>query len=168
MRVLGVDPGLEATGYGVIERVDTGDVRLLEAGVIRTETRIPLAERLATISREVRQLIADVHPAVLVLEELWSAYKHPRTAILMGHARGVICLAAAEAGLSVVGYAPARIKQSVAGSGRASKDQIGRMVSLKLGLAEVPRPDDVTDALAVALTHCEMHRRLTSMKVAKP
>jgi crossover junction endodeoxyribonuclease RuvC len=168
MRVLGVDPGLEATGYGVIERTDTGDVRLLEAGVIRTETRIPLAERLVTISREIRQVIADLRPAVLVLEELYSAYKHPRTAIVMGHARGVICLAAAEAGLPVVGYAPARIKQAVVGSGRASKDQVGRMVTLKLGLTQVPEPDDVTDALAVALTHCEMGRRLASVKVGEP
>jgi len=159
MRILGVDPGLEGTGYGLIEVTDAGGVKLVEAGVICTKVRLPLAERLLQISRELRQVIAEFQPEVVALEDLYSAYAHPRTAILMGHARGVVCLAAAEAGLTVAGYPPARIKQSLVGSGRASKEQVGRMVALRLGLAEVPKPDHVTDALAAALTHCEMSRR---------
>ena len=159
MRVLGVDPGLEGTGYGVIELESTGEVRLLEAGVIRTKPRQPLPARLLEISRELRQLLDEFHPDALALEDLYSAYAHPRTAILMGHARGVVCLAAAEAGVAVSNYPPARVKQSLVGSGRASKEQIGRMVALRLGLAEVPRPDHVADALAIALTHCQMSKR---------
>lgn len=157
--MLGVDPGLEGTGYGVIELESTGEVRLLEAGVIRTKPRQPLPARLLEISRELRQLLDEFHPDALALEDLYSAYAHPRTAILMGHARGVVCLAAAEAGVAVSNYPPARVKQSLVGSGRASKEQIGRMVALRLGLAEVPRPDHVADALAIALTHCQMSKR---------
>jgi len=167
MRVLGVDPGLEGTGYGIIEVTGTGSVALVEAGVVRTEVRRPLAHRLLEISRELRQVIAEFHPDVLALEDLYSAYAHPRTAILMGHARGVVCLAAAEAGLEVIGYAPARIKQSLVGTGRASKEQVGRMVALKLGLTDVPKPDHVTDALAAALAHYEMTARPPAAKVQR-
>lgn len=159
MRVLGVDPGLAGTGYGVIELNSTGDAKLLEAGVIHTKARRPLTTRLLEIAGELRHLLEEFHPDVLALEDLYSAYAHPRTAILMGHARGVVCLVAAEAGVPVTGYPPARVKQSLVGSGRASKQQVGRMVALRLGLAEVPRPDHVADALAVALTHCEMSKR---------
>ena len=159
MRVLGVDPGLEGTGYGVIELESSGEVRLLEAGVIHTKSQQPLPARLLEISRELRQLLDEFHPDALALEDLYSAYAHPRTAILMGHARGVVCLAAAEAGVAVSNYPPARVKQSLVGSGRASKKQIGRMVALRLGLAEVPGPDHVADALAIALTHCQMSKR---------
>ena len=167
MRVLGVDPGLEATGYGIIEVARTGSAALVEAGVIRTEAGRPLPHRLLEISRALRQVIDEFHPDVLALEDLYSAYAHPRTAILMGHARGVVCLAAAEAGLEVVGYPPARIKQSLVGSGRASKEQVGRMVAMKLGLDEVPKPDHVTDALAAGLAHCQMSARPPAAKVRR-
>jgi len=156
MRVLGVDPGLEGTGYGIIERSGNGSVTLVEAGVIRTKARQPLAERLRLIAREFREILQEFHPDILALEDLYAAYAHPRTAILMGHARGVVCLAGAEAGIEVTSYPPARIKQSVVGTGRASKEQMGRMVALKLRLDDVPGPDHVADALAVALTHCTM------------
>ena len=168
MRVLGVDPGLEGTGYGIIELGSGGGPALVEAGVIRTKARRPLPRRLLEIAGELRQVIAEFQPGVVALEDLYSAYAHPRTAILMGHARGVVCLAAAEVGLDVVHYAPARVKQSLVGTGRASKEQVGRMVALKLGLGEVPKPDHVTDALAVALTHCEMSRSERAVRTSGP
>lgn len=168
MRVLGVDPGLAATGYAVIEVSGTAGVELLEAGVIHTRARRALPERLLEIGRELGKVIAEFAPEVLALEDLYSAYAHPKTAILMGHARGVVCFAAAEAGLTVHSYAPARIKQSLVGTGRASKEQVARMVALKLGLAEVPRPDHVTDALAAALTHYQMTARPDRAEVRGP
>ena len=168
MRVLGVDPGLEGTGYGVIDWNGTGGAKLLEAGVIRTKAGRPLPVRLLEIAGELRHVLEEFHPDVLALEDLYSSYAHPRTAILMGHARGVVCLAAAEAGVPVSGYPPARVKQSLVGSGRASKEQVGRMVALRLGLAEVPGPDHVADALAIALTHCHMLTPETKGKVHGP
>jgi len=168
MRVLGVDPGLEGTGYGVIDWNGSGGAKLLEAGVIRTKAGRPLAVRLLEIAGELRHVLEEFHPDVLALEDLYSSYAHPRTAILMGHARGVVCLAAAEAGVPVTGYPPARVKQSLVGSGRASKEQVGRMVALRLGLAEVPAPDHVADALAIALTHCHMLTPETKGKARGP
>ena len=168
MRVLGVDPGLEGTGYGIIELAGGGGPALVEAGVIRTKARRPLPRRLLEIAGELRQVIAEFQPDVLALEDLYSAYAHPRTAILMGHARGVVCLVAAETGLEVVPYPPARVKQSLVGTGRASKEQVGRMVALKLGLEEVPKPDHVTDALAVALAHWQMTGSPSAAEVSRP
>lgn len=168
MRVLGVDPGLEATGYAVIEVAEASGVELLEAGVIHTQARRALPERLLEIGRELRKVIAEFEPEALALEDIYSAYAHPKTAILMGHARGVVCVVAAEAGLRVHSYAPARIKQSLVGTGRASKEQVARMVALRLGLTEVPRPDHVTDALAAALAHYQMTIRPGRAEVRRP
>ena len=119
-RILGIDPGLNVTGYGVLEAA-CGRLRLCEAGVVRTKARASLTERLATLYRGVGDVIAGLKPHVMALEELYSHYARPRTAILMGHARGVICLAAAEAEIPVVHYSATQIKRILTGSGRAPK-----------------------------------------------
>jgi crossover junction endodeoxyribonuclease RuvC len=152
-RILGIDPGLNVTGYGVLEAGD-GVVRLCEAGIICGKTRGSLTGRLAEVYRGVCGVIAGLRPAVMALEELYSHYERPRTAILMGHARGVICLAAAQAGIPVVHYSATQVKKILTGSGRAPKGQVQRAIQRELGLSELPEPPDVADALAIALCHC--------------
>jgi crossover junction endodeoxyribonuclease RuvC len=152
LRILGIDPGLNITGYGVLEMVD-GRLRLCEAGVVRGKSKGSLTKRLLEIHEGVADVIATLHPDVMALEELYSHYERPRTAILMGHARGVICLAAAEAGIPVKHYAATQIKRILTGSGRASKVQMQRAIQRELALATVPDPPDVADALATALCH---------------
>lgn len=150
--ILGVDPGLNVTGYGVLE-IAGGGLTLREAGVIRGRSHGSLTERLVEMHSGMREVIAALQPAVMALEELYSHYDRPRTAILMGHARGVICLAAAQAGIAVASYAATQIKRILTGSGRAPKSQIQRAIQCELGLAQLPQPADVADALAVALCH---------------
>lgn len=153
MRILGVDPGLQRTGYGVIEQSGSA-IQLIEGGVIRSHLgKAPLDQRLLEIHREMVDVIAEYRPRVIALEQLFSHYGHPRTAILMGHARGVICLAAAQAGVPVFDYPAARIKAALTGSGRASKDQMQRMIQHALNLDDLPAPHDVADALALAICH---------------
>lgn len=152
VRVLGIDPGLNTTGYGCIE-VAGGVVRLAEAGVIRSQARGSLARRVQEIHAGLRDAIAALRPGVVALEQLYSHYERPRTAILMGHARGVICLAAAEAGIDVVHYPATQIKKVLTGNGRAPKSQMQRAIQLELKLPSLPEPADVADALAIALTH---------------
>lgn len=164
MTILGVDPGLTVTGYGAIEVLPQGR-RLVEAGIIRTDAKAPLEARLATISSGIREVIAACEPDVMVVEKVHSKYKHPRTAILMGHARGVICLAAAERGLQLESYTASQVKKATTGNGNADKQQVQRMVQQLLGLAEVPRPDDVADALALALCQADIvSRKVTVMR----
>ena len=152
MRVLGVDPGLATTGYALLDN-GAGRVRVLEAGVVRSTMRVALTRRLAEIHAGIGGVLNEFHPDVLVLEELYAHYAHPTTAILMGHARGVICLAAATARVPVVGYLPTRIKKAIVGRGHATKAQVQRMIQALLGLRQPPEPDDVADALALALAH---------------
>lgn len=153
-RILGVDPGLQVTGYAVIER-SGGRPRIVEAGVIRTaECRTTeMAPRLQLLYDGVADILRDHQPEALAVEQLFAHYQHPRTAILMGHARGVILLAAAQRDLPVVSYAATRIKKTVTGSGRASKDQVQRAIQNEFRLTQLPEPSDVADALAVALCH---------------
>ncbi len=151
-RILGIDPGLNVTGYGVLEVVG-GKLRLCEAGVVRGPSRGPLSRRLAAIHEGVAEVIASLKPTVMALEELYSHYGRPRTAILMGHARGVICLAGAQAGIPVIHYSATQVKRILTGSGRAPKSQVQRSIQRELGLAEIPEPPDVADALAIALCH---------------
>ncbi|MBI5266675.1 MAG: crossover junction endodeoxyribonuclease RuvC [candidate division Zixibacteria bacterium] len=153
MRVLGIDPGLLITGYGVLE-VGGETPRLVEAGVIRTTERNSVAERLGEISRGLEEIIREFQPEAMAIEELYSHYSHPATAIIMGHARGVVLLKAAENGLAVFPYASTRIKKSLLGNGRASKGQVQMMIRSTLGLKAVPEPPDAADALAAALCHC--------------
>ena len=157
-RVLGVDPGLNVTGYGVIELASNrgagvAGVRLIEAGVIRSRPNDSIEYRLKELFEGVREVIELHRPQSLALEQLFSHYERPRTAILMGHARGVICLAAAMADISVTHYEPTRVKRLMTGNGRAPKHQMQLAVKAQLGLSAIPEPADVADALAIALCH---------------
>ena len=151
-RILGIDPGLNVTGYGVLEPGE-GRLRLCEAGVVRGGDRGAISKRVAAIHDGVAEVIATFAPSVMAVEELYSHYARPRTAILMGHARGVICLAAAQAGIPVVHYSATQIKKILTGSGRAPKSQVQRAIQRELGLQTLPEPPDVADALAIALCH---------------
>jgi crossover junction endodeoxyribonuclease RuvC len=151
-RVLGIDPGLNTTGYGVLEHRAAGPV-IREAGVVRSRAHGSLEARLAEIYAGVCDVIRSLTPQVMAVEELYSHYERPRTAILMGHARGVICLAAAEAGIPVQHYAATQVKRLLTGSGRATKEQIQQAICRELSLAAPPEPPDVADALAIALCH---------------
>ncbi len=151
-RILGIDPGLNITGYAVIESSGK-TVRLCEAGVVRGGSGGSLTRRVADIHKGVAEVIAELKPTAMAVEELYSHYDRPRTAILMGHARGVICLAAAQAGIPVVNYAATQVKKILTGSGRASKAQVQRAIQLELGLDQPPDPPDVADALAIAVCH---------------
>ena len=153
MRVLGIDPGLERTGYGIIESAPAG-LTVIEAGVVRSKTTDPMAARLMEIAAGVAEIIGQFEPDAVAIEELYSHYKHPRTAIIMGHARGILFLKAAEAGVPVISYAATRIKKSLTGNGRANKMQVQRMIASTLALPGVPESPDAADALAVALCHC--------------
>jgi crossover junction endodeoxyribonuclease RuvC len=157
-RILGIDPGLAITGYGVIES-SAARATLCEAGVIRSTAKGKLAARVREIFEGVGEVVEQFRPQVMVVEQLYAHYKHPRTAILMGHARGAIFLAAALRGVEVVSYAATRIKKTITGHGRASKEQIQRTIQQELGLANVPEPPDVADALAGALCHFFYSRR---------
>lgn len=152
MRILGVDPALAVTGYGVIDFKKQGP-GLVEAGIIKTTAKQLLSERLSRIYRGIADLIAQVKPDVMVLEKIFAHYHHPTTSYLLGHARGVIYLASAEAGVEVVEYAATRIKKAIVGKGQASKYQVQRMVGNILGLKQLPEYLDVTDALALAIAH---------------
>ena len=149
--ILGVDPGLNTTGYGVIE-ISSDRPRLLEAGVVHSSSKTPTG-RIKDIYDGIVEVVKAFHPDVLVLEQLYSHYKRPITAILMGHARGVICLAAEQAGIPVVSYAATKIKKTMTGSGRAPKDQMQRAVQFELRLSQKPEPPDVADAIAIAFCH---------------
>ncbi len=162
MRVLGIDPGLQVTGYGLLA-ANGRKVRVVEAGVVRTDDGEPLAERVRSLHEAVGAILEELRPDVVAVEELYSHYRHPVTAILMGHARGVIFLAAAQHGVRVVSYGATRIKKALTGQGRASKQQVQRMVQNTLGLRAVPQPADVADALAVALCHCNIVARETRL-----
>ncbi len=151
-RVLGIDPGLNITGYAVLELVGRKPT-VVEAGVVRGRARGSLPGRLEQIYNGVRDVIASLRPGVLALEQLYSHYERPRTSILMGHARGVICLAAQQAGLEIVDYSATQIKKILTGSGRAPKIQVQRAVQQELRLPALPEPADVADALAAALCH---------------
>ncbi len=162
MRILGIDPGLNLCGYAVIQ-TEGGRERLLEAGVIRTEARRPLAERLVQIAADFSSLLERFEPDFVAVEELYAHYQHPRTAILMGHARGVILQQAAAAGAAVKSYSATRIKKSLTGSGRAGKSQMQRAVRSLLDLAQIPEPPDVADAVAAALC-CASENHQAEMK----
>jgi crossover junction endodeoxyribonuclease RuvC len=148
--VIGIDPGLVETGYGVLETGENG-LALLDVGVIATPATAPIEDRLHTLHAAIHRLLERFTPALLVLEDLYSEYKFPRTAILMGHARGVICLAARQRQVTVLPLAPAEVKRAVTASGAASKAQVQRGVQRLLGLPRPPRPSHVADALGLAL-----------------
>lgn len=157
-RVLGIDPGLEVTGYAVVEPSGTG-ARVVEAGIIRGgRSSRDLGRRLDLIHQGLIELLDTFPPVALALEQVHSHWRHPRTAIQMAHARGVIVLAAAQRHVPVFGYAATRIKKTLTGSGRAPKEQIQHSIQVELGLSRLPEPDDVADACAVALCHFHIDR----------
>src|SRR4051812_46274385 len=164
MRILGIDPGLQITGYGVIVLARPRP-RLVDGGVIRLDAKTPIADRLVELETELESLITEHKPDVCAVEQLYSHYKHPRTAILMGHARGVILLVARRHGVRVEQFAANRVKQSLTGHGHASKQQMQRAIQGVWNLKEVPEPPDVADALAVALC---CGRDLTGARSQKP
>lgn len=153
MIVLGIDPGLNTTGYGVLE-FSARKPRLIEAGVVRGKRGATLAERVEEIHAGVADVIVSLKPDVLAVEELYTHYDRPTTAILMGHARGVIILAAAQAGIRVQSYRATQIKKTITGNGHAAKWQMQEAIRNELRLGAVPEPPDVADALAIALCHC--------------
>lgn len=153
MIVLGIDPGTAVTGYGVVARSGDGAVSLRECGVIRSAPRARLPERLREIYEGVAEVIERHAPDAVAVEGVFFG-KNVRTAVVLGHARGAILLAAALRELEVAEYPPAEIKSAVVGAGRATKEQVGMMVKQHLRLRDVPRPSDAADAVAVALCHC--------------
>ncbi len=150
MRILGIDPGLRVTGYGLVEAAGPR-MTLVEAGVIRTDLHRSLPDRLHELHTGIREVLADARPSAVALEDLFAHPGFPRTAVIMGHVCGVISLAAAQCGVPVDPIPPAAVKRAIAASGRAGKRQIQRMVRVLLGLAEEPGAH-VGDALAVAVT----------------
>jgi crossover junction endodeoxyribonuclease RuvC len=148
---MGLDPGLVATGFAILEALP-GAVTVVDSGVITTSSTQPLEARLNAIYRTVHQLIEAQKPTFLVVEDLYSEYKFPRTAILMGHARGVVYLAARQLGVSVTALAPSEVKRAMTGNGSAGKAQVQRGVQTLLGLQDLPRPSHVADALGLAVT----------------
>lgn len=166
LRLVGFDPGLETTGYGVIECRGQA-VRLVEAGAVRSRG-VSLEARLASIHRGVAEVLEVLRPAAMAIEQVFSHARFPRTAILMGHARGVICLAAAQAGLAVHDYPPARVKRMLTGSGQATKEQMQAAIQREFGLTSRPEPADAADALAVALADWHLRGRLGAAAGPRP
>ena len=155
--VLGIDPALGTTGYGVL-RVTGLQIRLVDAGVVRVPREGSLPSRLKELYEGISEILADHAPQFFAMEQLYSHYERPRTAILMGHARGVICLAAAQASVPVTSYEPTKVKKLLTGNGRAPKSQIQAAVQQQLRLAAPLDPPDVADALAIALCHVQAMR----------
>ncbi|MDB4973250.1 MAG: Crossover junction endodeoxyribonuclease RuvC [Myxococcaceae bacterium] len=155
LRVLGIDPGSVRTGWGVVER--TGQTaRGIAAGVIRISERASLGERLEAIHRGITEVLLEHKPDAVAIEDIFFA-KYAQAALMLGHARGVALLAAAQAGHTVAAYPPSVVKRAVVGSGRAEKTQVAQLVGALLGLKELPGID-ATDALAIALTHLNVCR----------
>jgi len=148
---MGVDPGLVATGFGVLEARPAG-VAVAEAGVISTGAGEALEARLNAIYRAVYRIIEAQTPSLVIVEDLYTEYKCPRTAVLMGHARGVIYLAARQLDVPLLALTPSEVKRAVTGNGSAGKVQVQRAVQTLLGLAAVPHPSHVADALGLAMT----------------
>jgi crossover junction endodeoxyribonuclease RuvC len=150
MRIIGIDPGLQITGYGVVD-FGLGQPKLVDGGVIRLKPRTPLAERLAELSTELDALMEEFKPDICAVEQLYSHYSHPRTAILMGHARGVILLSAQKRWIQIEQFPANRIKQAVVGHGHAGKSQVQKAIQQLWKLEKPPHPPDVADALATAI-----------------
>ncbi len=152
-RILGIDPGTAVTGFGVVERAPDRAVRLLECGVIRTSAGDPLTDRIREVHDGVVDLIDRYHPHVLAVEDVFQG-RNVRSALTLGHARGVILLAGSLGALQIAEYTPAEIKKAVVGRGSATKEQIGFMVQRHLRLKAPPTPADAADGVAAALCHC--------------
>lgn len=162
MRILGIDPGLQLTGYGCVDlKPRLRDPSLVEAGVFRLKPRASVAFRLAQLSEDLCGLLDELKPEMMVVEKLFSHYRHAHTAIIMGHARGVVLLAGEQRGIRLDELAPTEIKRAVTGHGHASKLQMQRAVMSQCGLKSLPQPPDVADAIAIALCAA---RRLQNLR----
>ena len=154
MLVLGIDPGIATTGYGFIRPSSTGGLEAVAYGVLQTDARMPLPERLVYLHQSLTELLSLHRPDASAVERLYFQ-RNVSTAMVVGEARGVLVLALAQAGIPVGEYTPGEIKQAVTAYGGAEKRQMQEMIRLLLGLAEIPRPDDAADALAVAVCHLQ-------------
>lgn len=159
MRVLGIDPGTATTGFGLVVGLDgrAQNLELVDYGVIRTAASTPMPDRLREIYEGLGELIEELRPDAMVVEELFFS-SNVTTAITVGQARGVILLAGARAGLPIHGYKPNEVKQAITGYGAADKQQMQDMVRMLLHLPAPPRPDDAADAIAIALCHLQTAR----------
>ncbi len=159
LRLIGIDPGLRITGYAVL--VSRGrQARVLEAGVIKTTSKLSMGDRLVELRDGIEEVLSQYQPTSMAVEQLFSHYKHPRTAIAMGHARGVLLEAAARRGITIESITPKQAKKTITGSGAADKIQMQRAIVFELALDRIPEPADVADAMAIAL--CLHHRRWTT------
>ncbi len=158
LRILGIDPGLSLTGYGLVQLEEpTGEPRVFEAGVLRLKSGAPMAMRLAQLHVDLSGLLQELRPDVMVVEQLFSHYRHVRTAILMGHARGVVLLAAQQCGIETDELAATEVKKAITGHGHATKYQMQQAIMTQCGLSEPPNPPDVADAIAIALCAGRRH-----------
>ena len=165
MRVFGIDPGSDRTGYGCVDS-DGRRHQLVRCGAVRAGAGATFPDQLSIIYRELTAILAECRPECVAIENVFHAV-NARSALKLGHARGVAMLAAIEAGVCVVEYTPAEIKRSVVGYGRAEKPQVAQMVKLLLGLDAIPKPHDATDALAVAICHLHSGMSAVAGRVAK-
>lgn len=154
MRIFGVDPGSACTGYGCIETSGSHH-RIVVCGALSVHARLPFSEKLMSLHVRLAELIARHKPDAVAVEDLFHA-KNARSALKLGHVRGIVLLAASQAGVPVAEYTPTQVKRAVVGYGRAGKHQVQEMVTLLLGLEERPSPLDVSDALAVAVCHAHL------------
>lgn len=150
VRILGIDPGSRFCGYGVID-ARAGALTYVECGVLSARAELPMEARLGELARGLREVIDELAPAIVALEDVFT-HHNPRSALALAQARGMVLAVVGLAGLAVASYAPASVKKAVSGSGRADKQQIARMVQALIGLRTLPRAD-ATDALAAAITH---------------
>lgn len=153
MRILGIDPGLDITGYGLIEKSHDNSLSVIEAGIIRTSRKNVLSLRLKSIYSQIEDILKTHCPDICVVEQLYSHYKHRMTAILMGHARGAVLCCCSRNGVEIKEYPAKTPKRAITGNGNASKLQVQRVVNRTLNLKDAVRPLDVTDALALCLTY---------------
>ncbi len=160
-RVLGIDPGLSLTGYGCVDLSAAGrEPRLAEAGVLRLKSKAPMAYRLSQLYDDLTGLIDELRPQIMVVEQLFSHYRHVRTSILMGHARGVVLLAGESRGVAIDELLPTEVKKAITGDGHATKLQMQQAIKCQCRLDELPSPPDVADAIAIAM--CAARRLATA------
>jgi crossover junction endodeoxyribonuclease RuvC len=152
MRLVGIDPGLQRTGYACVESAPRSlEPRLVEAGVIRLRASATIPSRLLQLHRDLCEMLEELQPDRMAVESVFSQARFARAAIVMGHARGVVVLAAAQRGIEISELAPAEVKRAVAGRGNATKEQVRRAVMAQCGLRSIRGPSDVSDAIAIAL-----------------
>jgi crossover junction endodeoxyribonuclease RuvC len=162
--VLGIDPGLQRTGYAFVSAPGGGGPQLCEAGVIRLARGVSLPQRLVELERSLLSLVERQRPTALACEELYAHYKHPRTAILMGHARGVILLLGARLEIEILSVAATNVKKLLTGNGHARKHQMQAAVAATLRLPHLPEPHDVADAIAIALCGVRLRQAVAAVR----